>query len=93
MEVVASGRDYLAPEALEVEAVELQQVVKAGDFYVSCAQTGANLIPNLLEPQAQYGFIRYLRLGLIPETGEVFPFFRVIQAADLRTAPYKRWTR
>ena len=50
---------------------------RKGDYYVSGAQPAANLIPNLLEPQAEFGFIRYQMFKLVPEKGATFPFLRV----------------
>jgi len=93
LEVIPSDRDYLAPTVIDVASEALQIVAKTGDFYVSCEQPGASLIPNLLEPQAQYGLIRYWKYGLVPEEGDVFPFYRVTTRSELPLAAYKRWTR
>jgi hypothetical protein len=91
--VVPSKYDYLPPEKIEVEKVKIQSLVKKGDFYVSCGQPGANLIPCLLEPQSQYGLIRYWNFKLVPEAGNFFPFSRFVSPKTLPLIPYKNWTR
>ncbi len=89
--VVPARFDYLAPEKLDVEKKTWMAIAKKGDIYISCAQPGANLIPCLLEPQSQYGLIRYWTYKLVPEKGDVFPFYRVIQAGDLPVVRYRDW--
>lgn len=54
-------------------------------------QDGANLIPCLLEPQSDYGFIRYWKYKLVPEKGAIFVFYRIPEKPKLPTAPFKRW--
>jgi hypothetical protein len=92
-EVIPSKYDYLPPEKIEVERKILQTVVKKGDFYVGCAQAGANLISCLLEPQSQYGLIRYWSFKLVPEKGEVFAFYRFLKPEVLPLLPYRNWKR
>lgn len=91
--VVPSKYDYLPPEKIEVEKVKIQSLVKKGDFYVACTQPGANLIPCLLEPQSQYGLIRYWSFKLVPEPGNFFSFSRFIGPKALPLIPYKNWKR
>jgi hypothetical protein len=90
-EVVPSNTDYLAPSTIEVEKSTRSVVAGKGDYYVSCAQPAANLIPCLLEPQSDYGLIRYRKFGLVPETGDHFAFYRVGKPADLPVIPYRPW--
>jgi hypothetical protein len=92
-EVVPSRYDYLPPEKLEAEKKIIQVVVKKGDYYVCCAQPASNLIPCLLEPQSQYGFIRYWKFKLVPEAGDIFVFYRYVGAKELPLVPYKNWKR
>jgi len=92
-EVVSAGDDYLPPQKIEVEKKKLQTIIKRGDFYVSCAQWGANLVPCLLEPQSLYGFIRYWKFKLVPEAGDIFPFYRFVGKKALPLIPYKNWRR
>ncbi|MDW7759100.1 MAG: M14 family zinc carboxypeptidase [Acidobacteriota bacterium] len=89
--VIPSEADYLAPEKIEVEKKARQTLVRRGDFYVSCAQDGANLIPLLLEPQSEFGLIRYWKYRLVPKPGDVFTIFRVVEPRSLALAPYKKW--
>ncbi len=91
LEVVPSSADYLAPQKLEVERFSTRLVAKRGDFYVACAQPAANLIPVLLEPQSDYGLIRYWKYRLVPEAGDVFAFYRLDKPAEMRLVPYKAW--
>jgi len=93
VDVVPAAEDYLAPEKIEVEKKALSAVVKKGDFYVSCAQPAALLIPNLLEPQAEYGLIRYWKFKLVPERGNLFAFYRLVKAQDLPLIPYRNWPK
>ncbi|MGQ9470671.1 MAG: M14 family zinc carboxypeptidase [Candidatus Aminicenantales bacterium] len=90
-DVVPSRYDYLPPEKIEVEARAIQTLVRKGDFYVSCAQLAANLIPCLLEPQSQYGLIRYWSYHLVPEKGSLYALFRVVKPAALALIPYHPW--
>ncbi len=92
-EIVPASYDYLPPQKIDVEKKKLQAIIKRGDFYVSCAQPGANLIPSLLEPQSQYGFIRYWKFDLVPEPGDFFPFYRFVGTKKLPLIPYKNWKR
>jgi hypothetical protein len=92
-DVVPAKYDYLAPNKLEVEKKILQTVVKKGDFYVSCAQPAAHLIPLLLEPQCDFGLIRYWKYKLVPEKGNIFAFYRVVKSQDLPLIPYRNWLR
>jgi len=92
-DVVPAKYDYLPPQRIELEKKRLQTIIKRGDFYVSCAQAGANLIPCLLEPQSQYGFIRYWKFNLVPEKGDFFPFYRFVSPKGLPLIPYKYWKR
>jgi hypothetical protein len=92
-EVVQAEYDYLPPERIEVEKSFLMPVFKKGDFYVRCAQPAANLIPCLLEPQSQYGLIRYRMYDLVPEKGDIFPFYRTIEERSLPVVPFRNWDR
>jgi len=92
-EIVPAPLDYLPPQKIEVEKKDLETIIKRGDFYVTCAQWGANLIPCLLEPQSQYGFIRYWKFKLVPEVGDIFPFYRFVRKKKLPLIPYKNWKR
>ncbi len=91
--VVPAEYDYLPPQEIKVERKGLQTIVKRKDFYVSCAQPGANLIPCLLEPESQYGLIRYWKFELVPEAEDIFSFFRYTGKKDLPIIPYKKWKR
>jgi hypothetical protein len=87
--VTPARLDYLAPERIEVEARDLRTLARRGDFYVPCAQPGADLVAALLEPQSQYGLIRYARYGLVPEKGEVFAVLRITRPQELAAVPYR----
>jgi len=90
--IVQAKYDYLPPETIDVAKTTLQTIIKKGDYFVSCAQKGANLIPCLLEPQSQYGFIRYWKFGLVPEKDDIFPFLRVVKEKKLPLIPYRPWS-
>jgi len=49
------------------------------------------LIPNLLELQSQYGLIRYWKYKLVPQKGDLYPFYRVVNPIDLPVNPYQKW--
>lgn len=91
--VIPARYDYLPPQEIEVDKKTIQIVIKQGDFYISCTQPGANLIPCLLEPQTQYGFIRYQKFKLVPEVGDLFAFYRYVGKEILPVIPYKNWKR
>ncbi len=90
-EVIPAKYDYLPPEKIGVEKRVLSIVAKRGDYYVSCAQPGASLIPCLLEPHSQYGLIRYWAFKLVPETGNIYAFYRVVKPVALPLIPYRNW--
>ena len=82
-EVKPASEDYVAPETIAVTKATVTVKVQPGDVYVSGAQPAANLIPNLLEPQAEFGLIRYQAFKLVPEKGDLFPFLRVAKKQGL----------
>jgi len=90
-DIVPAADDYLAPSKIVVEKKAVPTIVKRGDFYVGCGQEAANLIPCLLEPESDYGFIRYWKFGLVPKAGDSFAFYRVVKPQTLLLAPYKPW--
>lgn len=91
-DIVPAGLDYLAPERIEVDLLEIpRHAAQKGDFYVAGAQAAANLVPCLLEPQSEYGLIRYWKFKLVPEAGGLFPILRVTGSRELPLVPYKRW--
>ena len=92
-DVTPSKSNYLPPEKIEVEKRTLDIVAKKGDYYVSCGQPGANLIPCLLEPQSQYGLICYWSFKLVPERADVFAFYRVVKPEPLPVIPYQSWDK
>ncbi len=92
-EVVPAEYDYLPPMKIDVSKRTHEIIAKKGDMYVTCAQPGANLIPCLLEPQSQYGFIRYWKFNLVQEEGDIYPFYRVTTKQKLPLIPYKNWIR
>jgi hypothetical protein len=92
-DVIPSDYDYLPPKAVDVTKDSRELIVKRGDIYIACAQEGANLIPCLLEPQSQYGLIRYWRYKLVPEAGDYYPILRHVKDSSLPLVPYKPWKR
>jgi len=83
--------DYLAPEKIEVAKKAARTPVQKGDFYIACVQPAANLVPCLLEPQSEFGLIRYWKFNLVPEAGGVFAVFRTTATPAIPVTPYKRW--
>jgi hypothetical protein len=77
-EITPSSQDYVAPTKIGVQVQAGKPEVHRGDIFVSLEQPAANLIPCLLEPQSEYGLIRYRMYDLVPSKGESFPFVRVI---------------
>jgi hypothetical protein len=86
-DIVPAREDYLAPEKMEVEKSKKTVTAKPGDFFVSVRQPGANLIPCLLEPQSEYGLIRYRMYNLVPQKGNPFPIMRVVKEVPV-VQPY-----
>jgi hypothetical protein len=89
--IVPAALDYLAPEKIEVAAKSIKMPVKKGDFYVDCVQPAANLVPCLLEPQSEFGLIRYWKFKLVPEAGGVFEILRFAGKDAPAVIPYKPW--
>lgn len=90
-DLVPARADYLAPEKIEVQKEEQSLLLKRGDFFVSCLQPAANLIPCLLEPQSDYGLIRYFKFKLVPASGDYFAFYRLENPYHLELVDYKPW--
>ncbi|MBN2198394.1 MAG: DUF2817 domain-containing protein [Candidatus Aminicenantes bacterium] len=88
-EIEPSDIDWLPPKLIEVEKRNISVLARKGDFYVSCAQPAASLIPLLLEPQSQFGLICYRRFDLVPKKDELFAVWRVVEHAELPIVPYK----
>ena len=89
--IVPAKYDYLAPESIEVSKTVLRLPARRGDYYVSCAQPAANLVACLLEPQSEFGLIRYWAYKLVPAAGDVWAFYRLTKVQDLPVVPYKDW--
>jgi len=89
--IVPASLDYLAPDRIEVSVRALKVPVKKGDFYVDCVQPAANLVPCLLEPQSEFGLIRYWKFKLVPEAGGVFEVLRFAGKDAPAVVPYKPW--
>jgi len=89
--IVPSKLDYEAPERIDVAAKAVNVPVKKGDFYVPCVQPAANLVPCLLEPQSEYGFIRYWKFKLVPEAGGLFEILRYAGKEAPAVIPYRPW--
>ena len=92
-EVVPAKYDYLAPEKLSVTKTARPWIAKKGDYYVSCGQPAANLVPSLLEPQSEFGFIRYWKYKLVPGAGDFFEIVRLALPQAMTVVPYRRWER
>ncbi len=89
--VIPAEADYLPPEEIKVATLSSTIIAKRGDFYVPCTQVGANLISILLEPESQYGLIRYWKFKLVPQPEDIFPIFRVVKKQEMRLIPYRNF--
>jgi len=89
--VVPSAYDYVPPDTLEVSVQPLTILCKQGDFYVRCNQPAARLLPCLLEPQSDFGLIRYRKYKLAPNAGSFYVLYRVDAAQELPLIPYADW--
>ncbi|MHB8054223.1 MAG: M14 family zinc carboxypeptidase [Candidatus Aminicenantales bacterium] len=89
--IVPAKFDYDAPERIDVTVKAVNAPIKKGDFYISCVQPAANLVPCLLEPQSDYGFIRYGKFKLVPEAGGLFEILRYVGKESPAVIPYRRW--
>ena len=90
-DIVPAKLDYLAPEKIEVAKKAARTPVQKGDFYIACVQPAANLVPCLLEPESEFGLIRYWKFKLVPEAGGVFSILRTSATPAIPVTPYKRW--
>jgi hypothetical protein len=88
-----SRYDYLPPEKIEVSKRTMSLLCKAGDYYIACAQAAANVLPCLLEPQSDYGMIRYWKYNLIPAQDGYYAFYRLVRQQNPAIMPYQKWTR
>jgi hypothetical protein len=89
--VTPSAADYEAPVTIDVAVKTAKVPVKRGNFYVPCVQPAANLVPCLLEPQSDYGLVRYWKFKLVPEAGGFFEILRYAGQDDPAVVPYKPW--
>ncbi|HEK84939.1 MAG: M14 family zinc carboxypeptidase [Candidatus Saccharicenans sp.] len=91
-DIVPASADYLAPERIEVQPEKIKALFKKGDFFVSCLQPAANLIPCLLEPQSEYGLIRYFKFRLVPEIKDYFAIYRLEEPASWPLIDFENWS-
>jgi hypothetical protein len=91
--LVPARYDYLPPESLAVEMKAVTALVKKGDFFVSCRQPGANLIPCLLEPLSDFGLIRYQAYRLVPQIGDFFAIARYVGSEALPAVAFKNFQK
>jgi hypothetical protein len=89
--VAPAAYDYLPPAKLDLEKKAEAVVVHRGDYFVTCLQPGADLIPCLLEPQSDFGFIRYRAFSLVPEVGDFYAIYRLAEPIALPLIPYCPW--
>ena len=89
--IVPAGLDYEAPQKIDVAAKAVKIPAKKGDFYVGCVQPAANLVPCLLEPQSDYGLIRYWKFKLVPEAGGLFEILRYAGKEAPAVIPSRPW--
>ena len=92
-DIEPSDIDWLPPKKIDVEKKPISASARKGDFYVSCAQPAAALIPLLLEPQSQFGLISYQRFNLVPKKDELYSVWRYVEGAALPLVPYKNFLR
>lgn len=90
-ELIPARADYLAPEKITVELEKQIIPLKRGDYLVPCEQPGANLIPCLLEPQSDYGLIRYFKFRLVPEVEDYYQIYRLEVPMSLPVVELKKW--
>ena len=91
--MVPAHLDYLPPDTLIVEPQSIAILCKKGDFFISGAQPAANLLPCLLEPESDYGLIRYRHFALTPEAGSYYAIYRLVQAREMPLRPWADWPR
>jgi hypothetical protein len=91
--VVPSKFDYVPPDTLQVTRRPLTILCKRGDVYIPIRQPAACLLPCLLEPESDYGLIRYWKYDLVPAAGEFFAVFRVTTEQHPPVIPYQTWPR
>jgi hypothetical protein len=89
--VVPAALDYLAPDKIEVAARAVEVPIRKGDFFIDAVQPTANLVPCLLEPQSEFGLVRYRKFKLVPEAGGVFEILRLAGKLAPAVIPYKAW--
>ncbi len=92
-DIVPAKYDYLPPDSMSLEKKTTTSIVHAGDFFVSCDQPAANLVSCMLEPESDFGLIRYQALKLVPEKGGLFAVARWNGEAVLPVSPYKNFLR
>ena len=92
-EVVPAKYDYLPPDSMSLERKTTTSIVRKGDFFVSCDQPAANLVSCMLEPESDFGLIRYQALKLVPAKGGFFAIARWNGEAALPLSPYKNFQR
>jgi len=89
--IVPAKYDFLAPETLAVERQIFPILCKKGDFFIFGRQPAGNLVACLLEPESDYGLIRYWRYHLVPQAEEYFAFFRVVIEQNPPLVQFKDW--
>ena len=89
-EIAPAAEDYLPPERLVVERRRARHAAKAGDYYVPGDQPAANLIPALLEPESEFGLIRYRACGLVGAPGADYAVVRTAKALRPTALPSNR---
>ena len=89
--VTPAGADYLAPSAIQVEALPVSAGARNGDFFVSTSQPAAALIALLLEPESEFGLVRYGKFKLDPRPGILHPILRLERTPAWSLIPYRRF--
>jgi len=93
--ITPSPADYTAPPAITVETMSLKAIIQKGDFYVPGRGHAANLVALLLEPESEFGLLRYAKFKLPTQVGDVYPFGRIVawKGEDgLTLTPYRNFS-
>ncbi len=88
IKLVPSGADHEAPQVIKVEIQPQEVILRRGTIIVESAGRHRQLVPILLEPESEYGLIRYDRYGLVPQEGDFYAIYRLYDVKDLPLVPY-----
>jgi ABC-type multidrug transport system fused ATPase/permease subunit len=87
----ASEKPY-PPTQVKLMSIEEEDNLSNYEIFLT-SQEGGYSLPFLLEPQSEYGLLRYKKLNLTLNSGDIYPIVKVIKYREIEKDPQNKETK